>query len=519
MPASSVHDNIEACPDIYEPDNTYVDASAILANGAPQTHTFYPTGDLDWISFEAEAGRVYTSTTFNLVLDTDTVLRLYDTDGMTLLAANDDDPSLPDPLASRIRWMAPGDGRYYLRVNDFYGRGDCLGYDIRVEVGAPMQQLYLPAVWKSAVPPPTPTPTNTPTPTPSNTPTDTPTPTPTNTPTNTPTDTPTPTPSNTPTNTPTPTPTPVVNTWPIFLTGLDAPNALAVNPLTERVYITSRDNDRLLVMDGATNQIVADVATGDSPFGVAVNPVTNKAYAAAFGDGTLTILDGATNQVIKRVYVGPQLTYVGVNTLTNRVYVVSYGSNGLFIIDGASDRIIRMVPAGSPAGGSFGLAVNEVLDRVYVSNRDSRYIATFDGEGNLLANQQIRPNPSSAVPFSLGFNPNTNKLYVMLAAPTVVDRVQVYETSPTGLGLVTTVPLDPGGLDAGGGVTVNTANNHVFVTNSSSNTVGVIDGLADRLLIQVPVGEDPFGVAANPVTGLIYVGNRDGDHLTVIMDF
>ena len=35
-------------------------------------------------------------------------------------------------MASRIIWTAPATGTYFLMVQDYYRRGDCLGYDVNV---------------------------------------------------------------------------------------------------------------------------------------------------------------------------------------------------------------------------------------------------------------------------------------------------------------------------------------------------------------------------------------------------
>ena len=153
-------DVLVSCPDSYEPDNSPAEASSIALDGTSQTHTFYPDDDWDWMTFPASAGHVYTSTTFNLLLDTDTVLRLYDTDGSTLLAINDDYPGAPEPFASQIVWTAPADGDYYLMVKDFYNRGLCLGYDINLITAVPASggphHVYVP--WVEHMPISTPTP-------------------------------------------------------------------------------------------------------------------------------------------------------------------------------------------------------------------------------------------------------------------------------------------------------------------------------------------------------------------------
>lgn len=551
---------MSTCPDEFEPDNTAAQAGPIAVNGPAQTHTFDLPGDQDWLSFEARRGKTYTIKTFNLVRDTDTVLRLYDTDGSTLLTANDDCPGAPQLFASCITWTAPREGRYFVMVKDFYNRDDCLGYDIDIETGEDLYLFYVPLVLDSELEP-TPTATATPltpSPTPSATPSWTPTATPTSPPgpTNTPTATPTtgatststpsatpsatsvstatstptatsgatatvtPTSTRTPTATvtPTPKPTSTVQVGRVLVPGLDYPKGVAVNPTTNRIYIASRNNDQLFVLDGSSNDVIAQIQTGDEPFGVAVNPLTNKVYVASFRDGALTVLDGAQNLVTKVLYLSPELTYVGVNKLTNRIYVVSHSSNSLYVIDGNTDTVIRSSPTGAPSQGAFGLAINENLNRVYVSNRDTQDIATFDGDGNLLLSQVIKPHPPRAVPYALGFNPNTNKLYVMLGPDDIVDRVQIYQAAASGLTRIADVIVEIGGRDAGGGVAVNTSTNTVFVTNARADTVGIIDGVADTLLALVPVGVDPFGVAANPATNLIYVGNRASDDLYIILD-
>jgi YVTN family beta-propeller protein len=517
------------CIDTFEPDNSPAEATLIGSLGDPQVHTLHVAGDEDWMAFDALSGAIYTATTFDLALDTDTVLRLYDVDGTTLLAVNDDYIGSPEPLASQIVWTAPAAGRYFLMVRDYYGRGDCLGYSIRLveQPAVALAQVYLPDI-RRAVPPtatPTPTPTATATPSPTDTPTATATATPTatDTPTATPTATVTPTASETPTPSPTPTVTATPTATPthppvitIALPGMERPNAVAVNPTNNLVYITSRNNNQLIVLDGYTQWPVTAIPVAAEPFGVAVNPDTNRIYVAGFGDGRLSVIDGAANQVVRELALGPRLSYVAVNTTTNRVYATSHGLPGIFVLDGSTDTVLRVITGGVAA--PFGLAVNEALNRVYVGDRDRQEILTLDGEGNVLASQTIRPQPAGAVPFAMAANPYSGRLYVMLAVAGRIDRVQVYQATVSGLALLDTVMVGQGGADGGGGVVVNTVTNRVYVTNSASNTVSVIDGLTNQIRATIPVGLDPFGAAVNPVTGVIYTANRAGSTLSLFDD-
>jgi YVTN family beta-propeller protein len=50
------------------------------------------------------------------------------------------------------------------------------------------------------------------------------------------------------------------------------------------------------VIDGKTLSVLAVVAAGKGPYSVAVNPVTNKVYVANRLSRAVTVIDGVTNQ-------------------------------------------------------------------------------------------------------------------------------------------------------------------------------------------------------------------------------
>src|SRR5436309_645247 len=57
------------------------------------------------------------------------------------------------------------------------------------------------------------------------------------------------------------------------------PVAVAVNPVTNKIYVGNVFSANVTVIDGATNGTTT-VAAGTNPVAVAVNPVTNKIYVA-----------------------------------------------------------------------------------------------------------------------------------------------------------------------------------------------------------------------------------------------
>jgi hypothetical protein len=95
-----------------EPNETFYEASALLAPGVVTTGPFDIAEDQDWYKLAALAGDMYLLQTSHLAPGADTVLELYTVDGLTLLAQDDDD----DGLASYLAWRAPSDVMFCVRV-------------------------------------------------------------------------------------------------------------------------------------------------------------------------------------------------------------------------------------------------------------------------------------------------------------------------------------------------------------------------------------------------------------------
>lgn len=80
------------------------------------------------------------------------------------------------------------------------------------------------------------------------------------------------------------------------------PTSLAVNPVTNRVYVASKSllSSSLQVIDGSTNTISTTLSLTFQPEAIAVNPTTNRIYSVDFIRG-LFVLDGTTNTVVANV--------------------------------------------------------------------------------------------------------------------------------------------------------------------------------------------------------------------------
>ncbi len=103
--------------DAYEPDDDINNAKPISSTGKIQFHTFHKPGDNDWVKVAVRAGVQYDVEIFDVGFNSDSVIWLYDSDGSTILARNDDSAfDVAAKLAAHLLWKAPKDETVYLQI-------------------------------------------------------------------------------------------------------------------------------------------------------------------------------------------------------------------------------------------------------------------------------------------------------------------------------------------------------------------------------------------------------------------
>jgi len=66
------------------------------------------------------------------------------------------------------------------------------------------------------------------------------------------------------------------------------------------------------------------------------------------------------------------------------------------------------------------------------------------------------------------------------------------------------------------GVAVNPTGSRLYVANTLSNTVSVIDTATNGVVATIPVGDAPIGVAVAPDARRVYVANSASSSVSVI---
>jgi len=323
------------------------------------------------------------------------------------------------------------------------------------------------------------------------------------------------------------------------------PWAVAVNETTNKIYVADIGRKNLLdpakggviLIDGATSSITTVVdPNAHGPRSVAVNPLTNRIYVANDVSGNVTVIDGTTNATT--TVTDPNASgspyAIAVNAVTNKIYVANnnyIGGNNpgnVTVIDGATNSITTVMDPN--AIGPNALAVNTVTNQIYVTNGGA-YPAANHGnvtviDGNINSTTTIT-DYNALSPQAVAVNETTNKIYVANANNSAV----------TGNGVVTVIEGTTNSITTVTGpsaqfpdaVAVNEATNMAYVANGGQNgvnlgtpgtnpgSVTVINGNTNAIITLIdPMAKQPGALAVDPLTNEIYVANFSSGNLTVI---
>jgi YVTN family beta-propeller protein len=104
------------------------------------------------------------------------------------------------------------------------------------------------------------------------------------------------------------------------------PCALAINPVTRRLYAVNYGDRTLSVIDLNTKKVISTLPVGNHPQNVVVNPLSNRIYVANVLDDSVTVINGATNTVIGERDAGTHPYDIALDPASGRAFVADYAA-------------------------------------------------------------------------------------------------------------------------------------------------------------------------------------------------
>jgi YVTN family beta-propeller protein len=76
---------------------------------------------------------------------------------------------------------------------------------------------------------------------------------------------------------------------------INRPAGLAVNPNTNKIYVSNSDSNTVTAETTDTYKFLADITVGKKPGMIAINPNTNLIYVVNSLGNTVSVIDGSAN--------------------------------------------------------------------------------------------------------------------------------------------------------------------------------------------------------------------------------
>lgn len=253
-----------------------------------------------------------------------------------------------------------------------------------------------------------------------------------------------------------------------------------------KLMVACTDSNAADVIDPATGKSVRRVPLGDEPEAFDLSPDGKTIYVSNEDEAAASFVDAATGKVLQTIKVGQEPEGVKISADGKTLYITSEVASMVHVIDVASAKVVKNVKVGkrprrmaiTPDGKELWVT-NELGSSVsIVSTADHSVI----GEVRFTVKGARAEDIS---PVGITMTRDGKRAFVALGKANHVAFVDVPGRKVTDLVLV--------GKRAWN-VTLDKAEQRLWVVNGMSDDVTVIDVADAKAVKSIPVGRVPYGV-------------------------
>jgi YVTN family beta-propeller protein len=241
------------------------------------------------------------------------------------------------------------------------------------------------------------------------------------------------------------------------------PHTMASDPDINRIYVTNGESKSISVIDGDSDEIIDTIRLYGKPEDVSVDPIEHKAYVAV--ENNVSAIDIYSNGIVDNTTLSFGPGAIEFNPFSQTLFATNPVTDVTSIIDGETGDIIQDITSGD---GPHDVALNPLTNLIFVTHDLSDTIAVIDGNTNKIFSNISIPAFTSAI----SMNPMTNKLYFAIRESGMVG---IINGTSNVLKDFVKVGNDPMALAVD--------HDKIYVANSDSNTISILDGHTDRLLL------------------------------------
>jgi YVTN family beta-propeller protein len=254
---------------------------------------------------------------------------------------------------------------------------------------------------------------------------------------------------------------------------------VALRPDQKQVWVTSNNAGTVSIIDTQSNSVVKNILTGKGPRNIFFSPDGREAYVTNEFDDRVEIFDAQAAASTGVVNVGSMPHFALVSG--DKLFASNYGGGDVTVVSRSARKTLATIPVGV---GPLGSGATKDGKRIYVACHNANHLAVIDGQTHV----HIADIATDAGPVQVTVAPHQSYAYgandgagtmqkIDLAANKAVKMISIApDASSHGVGF------------AGDG-------RWLLVTNTSANSVSIIDTESDEVIKTIPVPKTPEGIA------------------------
>ena len=295
---------------------------------------------------------------------------------------------------------------------------------------------------------------------------------------------------------------------------LCAPAAISGGPV--HIYVTNSDDNKITIIDPATNQVSGEIPVSPNPHGIVPSPDGKRFYISSESKDLLDVVDRGTLKIIRSVPIGMRPNNVAITEDGKRVYVCIRGKSWVDIVDTASLEKVKSVEVGKGPHNVY-------------RTPDGKYMIATAMDGEKLTAIDVKTEtpafeiPAGGVPRPVIIDANPdgsiNRLFVQLSNLHGVEIIDWATRKISGKVMLPPAPPDARPLipaTFSHGMAIAPDHKTLWVDSLLNNAVTVFSLPDLKQITTIPVGRGPDWMVFTPDGKRVYISNAGSNSVSAI---
>jgi YVTN family beta-propeller protein len=162
-----------------------------------------------------------------------------------------------------------------------------------------------------------------------------------------------------------------------------SPSGIAVDDEKEKMYVVSKENNSLYIIDLATKKTEQQFSLGGEAYSCILSPDKKELYISCWGCDRIYVFDTEKKNVVAEIPVGDNPNELCLTKNGKYLYVANSNDNSVSVINVAERKVMEVLNAAlypsAPSGSTTnGLALSSNEKLLYIANADNNCMSVFD---------------------------------------------------------------------------------------------------------------------------------------------